>query len=105
MTRKLNDSAFASILKLRRWEAGDAEVVLSAWRTSGDSLTGFARRHGLQVWRLRYWVQQPLWGQAIQLRPVKLVAGSPSKPPVEKLTADLPASRIDELLPEQWERD
>jgi len=89
MTRKLDDSTFASILKLRRWGAGDAEVVLSAWRKSGDSLTGFARRHGLQVWRLRHWVQQPSPATAIQLRPVKVVAGSTDKPPVDSSNLEL----------------
>ncbi len=89
MTRKLNDSTFASILKRARWGAGDAAVVLSAWRRSGDSLTGFARRHGLQVWRLRYWVQQPSQDTAIQLRPVKIVAGTTSSPAADSSQLEL----------------
>ena len=89
MTRKQDDSTFASILKRQRWGAGDAEVVLSAWRKSGDSLTGFARRHGLQAWRLRYWVQQPTQGTAIQFRPVKVVAGSTSKLPADSSHLEL----------------
>jgi hypothetical protein len=55
MTRKTSHPRFALVLKRRRWTAQDAEVVLSAWRESGDSLSRFASRHGLVAWRLMRW--------------------------------------------------
>ena len=38
-----------------RWTRESAALVLAAWERSGESLAGFAARHGLQVQRLRRW--------------------------------------------------
>jgi hypothetical protein len=42
----------------RQWKAGEARVVLDAWRDSGLPLATFARRRGLTPERLRWWVQR-----------------------------------------------
>lgn len=55
MTRKTTDPTLALVLERRRWSAGDAEVVLSAWRESGEPVSRFAGRHGLVVERLLRW--------------------------------------------------
>ena len=73
MTHKASHPTFALILKRRRWSIRDAEVVLSAWRESGDSLSQFARRHGLEAWRLMRWRRQLTKGAAIQFHRVKVV--------------------------------
>jgi transposase-like protein len=39
----------------RKWSTGEAERMLAAWRGSGESLSVFARRHGLNSERIRYW--------------------------------------------------
>ena len=38
-----------------RWKASDAQRALSAWESSGESMSGFARRHGLSPQRLLWW--------------------------------------------------
>jgi len=68
-----------------RRRRGGAFGLVQEWRL----LTGFARRHGLQVWRLRYWLQQPTQGNAIQFRPIKVVAGSTSTPPADSSHLEL----------------
>jgi hypothetical protein len=37
------------------WTAREARQVLSAWRASGLSIAGFARRHGLTPRRVSWW--------------------------------------------------
>jgi transposase-like protein len=39
----------------RKWRPAQGERVIAAWRASGESMNGFARRHGLKVERIRYW--------------------------------------------------
>jgi transposase-like protein len=76
MTRKASDPTFAQILKRRRWTAQDAEAVLSTWRESGESLSRFARRHGLDAWRLMRWRRLLDKQGAIQFHRVKVVSSS-----------------------------
>jgi hypothetical protein len=42
----------------RYWSAAQGRVVVEAWRQSGEAAAVFARRHGLQPKRLRYWATQ-----------------------------------------------
>lgn len=39
----------------KQWKADDAKRVLAAWKRSGDSMAGFADRHGLNAQRLAWW--------------------------------------------------
>jgi transposase-like protein len=39
----------------RYWSEAEGRAVIEAWRRSGDSRSAFARRHGLQAKRIRYW--------------------------------------------------
>lgn len=39
----------------RHWDEGDARLALAEWAESGQSLTGFARRHELNAQRLSWW--------------------------------------------------
>jgi hypothetical protein len=46
------------ISKLRgpkQWRADDGRRVLAAWKNSGESMAGFADRHGLNAQRLAWW--------------------------------------------------
>ena len=72
MTRKPEYAPLAAVLKRRRWSAGDADVVLSAWRESGEPLSRFAARHRLVAERLLRW-RRMTRGPAIQFRPVQVV--------------------------------
>jgi transposase-like protein len=73
MTRRTNEPTLALILKRRRWSVRDAEVVLSAWRESGETVTRFARHHGLVAERLLRWRRQSP-GTVIQFHRVKVAA-------------------------------
>jgi hypothetical protein len=68
----VRDRQFTRILKSRRWRAADAEVVLAAWQASGESVSGFARRHGLDAWRLMRWRVRLSKTTAIQFHRVKV---------------------------------
>lgn len=37
------------------WREADGRAVVEAWRRSGDPAAVFARRHGLQSRRIKYW--------------------------------------------------
>ncbi len=74
MTRKPSHPTLAPVLKGRRWGAGEAEIVLAAWRESGVSLSAFARRHGLDAWRLMRWRRRLAKDAAIQFHRVEVVA-------------------------------
>ncbi len=76
MVRKQSKSRLAMVVKRRRWRSGDASVVLSAWQSSGESMSAFTRRYGLDPWRLKYWRRRLAEDEAIELHPVKLIAGS-----------------------------
>ena len=74
-TRKRINARLAGALKRRRWSAVEAESVLSVWRQSGDSLAGFARRHGLDAWRLMRWRRKLSQdSETIRFHPVEVVA-------------------------------
>ena len=38
-----------------QWSEGDAREAIAAWAASGESMTGFARRHGVTPQRLSWW--------------------------------------------------
>ena len=38
-----------------RWKPADAGRVVTEWTKSGESMTAFARRHGLALHRMHYW--------------------------------------------------
>lgn len=61
--------------KRRRWRQEDARVVVEAWRSSGDSLAEFCRRHKLKAQRVTRWARR-LDGGSIQFHPVELVRGA-----------------------------
>jgi transposase-like protein len=39
----------------RYWSEAEGRAVIEAWRRSGEPRSAFAKRHGLQAKRLRYW--------------------------------------------------
>ena len=40
------------------WRAASAELIVTAWEQSGETLTAFARRHGVRPNRLARWRDQ-----------------------------------------------
>ncbi len=55
MARKNLVGAKIAQLRERRWSEADARVVLAELERSGDSVSAFARAHGLSAQRLFWW--------------------------------------------------
>lgn len=71
------------------WKRADAERVLHDWKQSGESMTGFARRHRLGLHRLHYWREQVgADGSSAEsvVRLVRAVVRSAPSPTVEART-------------------
>jgi transposase-like protein len=69
------------VAERRYWRPGDARVVVEAWRDSGERLSGFARRHGVEPRRLARWVKrlEGAGGEAVRFHPVRLVERAPER--------------------------
>ena len=50
------DGEVQRIAKLRAWSDAEGKQIVAAWRRSGESRAAFARRYGIPVHRLYYWV-------------------------------------------------
>ena len=72
MARTENGSRIEQVVKRRRWSDHDAEVVLSAWQETGGCLSAFARKHGVDPWRLMRWRRRLGKGAAIRFHRVKV---------------------------------
>lgn len=57
------------------WREADARILVEAWRNSGESLSGFARRQGVEHKRLARWVRrlEGAAGGPLRFHPVRLV--------------------------------
>jgi len=66
-------SALTAVVMSRYWHARDAEVVLEAWRRSGESGAAFAHQHGLCVRRLLRWRDRLKRSTAPVFHPVRVV--------------------------------
>ncbi len=44
------------VVQSRYWRREDAEVVIAAWRASGDTMSGFASMWSLKADRIARWV-------------------------------------------------
>lgn len=49
------ESALEAAAKNRYWREGDAEMVVSFWRDSGQTVSAFCGQWGINVARLRRW--------------------------------------------------
>lgn len=50
--------AVEKVRGMERWSAAGAKQLLEVWKTSGESLAGFAERHGFNEKRLRRWKEK-----------------------------------------------
>jgi hypothetical protein len=48
----------AEVAVRRYWREAEARVMVKAWRHSGESLAGFARRHGVDRRRVGRWASR-----------------------------------------------
>jgi transposase-like protein len=54
------------------WREEDAGAVVAAWRASGESLSAFARQHGVQPRRVARWIRRLETAAPIRFHPVRL---------------------------------
>lgn len=59
------------------WGEAEARVVVEAWRSSGETLARFGRRHGVEPRRLARWVSRLERGadEGVRFHPVRLLEG------------------------------
>ena len=68
------------VAERRYWRESEARVLVEAWRSSGETLAGFARRHGVERRRLARWVGRLEGvGEALRFHPVRLVERRPDR--------------------------
>jgi hypothetical protein len=64
------------------WQESQARVMVEAWHGSGETITAFAARHGVEARRLGRWVRR-LGGEGASVRfhPVRITSASVPEPP------------------------
>ena len=75
------EAALSAAAKNRYWREGDAELVLSLFRDSGQTLGVFGRQWGINVARLRRWQRRLGERELPTFHPVSVVP-QPSFPAV-----------------------
>jgi len=80
--------AVARVAEQRYWRAGEARIVVEAWRGSGEGLGAFCGRYGIHPRRVSRWAGQlgSKGEEAVVFHPVRLVAAArPAEPraPIE----------------------
>ena len=85
------DASVSDVAKRVYWREADGRVVVDAWRSSGETLSGFARRHRVERKRLARWVRrlEGAGGGALQFHPVRLVEGAPESRGGEPIEIEL----------------
>jgi hypothetical protein len=71
------------------WRADSAELIVAAWEQSGESLTAFARRHGVRPNRLARWrdrLRKTPEPARLRFHPVKV-----RETPVDGIARSVPA--------------
>jgi hypothetical protein len=85
----------AFVAQRRYWSAGDARVIVEAWRRSGESQVNFATRHGVDPKRIGRWAARLArsdGNRVMSARPVERRArGTLRFHPVEVVGARSPA--------------
>lgn len=59
------------------WREGDARAAVEAWQRSGQPMSSFAGRHGVQPRRLSRWASRLEGkGRPVRFHPVRIVGGN-----------------------------
>jgi hypothetical protein len=72
------------------WREEDARAVVAAWRASGESVSAFARRHGVQARRIGRWKRRLETAAPLQFHPVTVTGAVPSSPAAMSIEIELP---------------
>ena len=73
------DASVSEVAKRVYWREADGRVVVDAWRSSGETMSRFARRHRVERERLVRWVRRlgGAGGGELKFHPVRLMEGGP----------------------------
>jgi transposase-like protein len=55
------------------WREEDGRAVVAAWRASGESLSAFARRHGVRRGRVARWIRRLETVAPLHFHPVRII--------------------------------
>ena len=75
----------------RYWREDDARVVVAAWRASGESLSAFARHHGVQRRRIAWWIRQLETAAPLHFHPVRVTGAVDPAPSPAAIEIELPS--------------
>ena len=73
------------------WREEDARAVVAAWRASGDSLSAFARHHGVQRRRLARWIRRLETAAPLHFHPVRVAGAVDPQPSPAAIEIELPS--------------
>jgi hypothetical protein len=81
----------------KQWKPEDARRVLGAWEESGESIAGFAYRHGINAQRIKWWrdrvpASTPSLAPSVTLVPVTVrptLAPTASSPALSLMVGDV----------------
>lgn len=99
---RTREPAVLRVAARRYWRAADAQVMVEAWRRSGESLSAFARRYGVHGKRLARWAARVETSprRAVSFHPVRVVAAAGrSRPGGETIEVVLPDGRSVRVRP------
>ena len=74
-TGSVRGSELRTALQVGYWRAASAELIVTAWEQSGETLAVFARRHGVRRERLARWrdrLRQARGPARLRFHPVKV---------------------------------
>jgi hypothetical protein len=73
----VREAEIREVAQRRYWREAEARVVVQAWRSSGEGLARFARRHDLRPNRLGWWVRRLGSQGQVHFHAVRLVQQQP----------------------------
>jgi hypothetical protein len=73
------------------WRDEDARTVVAAWRASGESVSAFARQHGVHRRRLARWIRRLETAAPLHFHPVRVTGAVDPKPSPPGIEIELPS--------------
>lgn len=81
------------------WREEEARAVVGAWRASGESLSAFARHHGVQPRRIARWNRRLETAAPLHFHPVRVTGAVDPKPSAAAIEIELPSGERIRLPP------
>lgn len=55
---RIKSRSWKRVANKRRWSRADGQMVVDAWRKSGQSMSTFCGEHGVSLWRVQWWTRE-----------------------------------------------